>query len=238
MRPARQLLSVNVSLPKPVEHMGEIVWTGIFKEPAPGRVALRWLNLDGDGQADLAVHGGVDKAVYAYPVEHYDHWRRELGKALAWGQFGENFTVNGMLEDLVSIGDIYRIGTAAVQVTQPRTPCFKLGIRMGDRRFLKPFLASGRTGFYLRVLEEGEVGAGDPIELARADPAGLTVAQVLRLGYEDAENIEGARRAAAVGALSEGWREWFAGRIAKSGAPASSIAGAERPADRARRPAG
>lgn len=229
MNSGRRLLSVNVSLPKPVEHDGEIVWTGIFKEPVPGRVALRRLNLDGDRQADLSVHGGDDKAVYAYPVEHYDHWRRALARELPFGQFGENFTVSGMLEEMTSIGDAYRIGTAVVQVTQPRVPCFKLGIRMGDRRFLKPFLASGRTGFYLRVLEEGEVGAGDAIELVRTDPAGLTVAEVLRLGYVDTEDIERASRAAAVEALSEGWRTWFQARVAKGGA---------RSAESARGPAG
>ncbi|MGH7589710.1 MAG: MOSC domain-containing protein [Gemmatimonadota bacterium] len=229
MNSGRRLLSVNVSLPKPVEHGGQVVWTGIFKEPVPGRVALRRLNLDGDRQADLSVHGGVDKAVYAYPVEHYDHWRRALARDLPFGQFGENFTVSGMLEVATSIGDMYRIGTALLQVTQPRTPCFKLGIKMGDRRFLKPFLASGRTGFYLRVLEEGEVGAGDPIELLRPDRAGLTVAEVLRLGYLDTEDIEGASRAAAVEALSEGWRTWFQARVAKSGT---------RSAESARGPAG
>lgn len=227
MEATRHLISVNVSLPKPVEHGGEIVWTGIFKEPVPGRVGLRRLNLDGDGQADLAVHGGPDKAVYAYPAEHYDHWRAELRRDLPFGQFGENFTVTGMLEELTSIGDIYRVGTAVVQVTQPRMPCFKLGIRMGDRRFLKPFLASGRTGFYLRVLEEGEVGAGDAIELVRADPAGLTVAEVLRT-YGDTEDLEGATRAASVASLPAGWREWFQARLSKSQAGSPS----------ARRPAG
>ena len=226
MRPTRHLLSVNVSLPKPVEHDGKTVWTGIFKEPVPGRVVLRRLNLDGDRQADLTVHGGVDKAAYAYPVEHYDHWRRALGRELpSFGQFGENFTVSGMPESSTSIGDVYRIGTAVVQVTQPRTPCFKLGIRMGDRRFLKPFLASGRTGFYLRVLEEGMVGAGDEIELVSADPAGLTVAELLRIAYEDADDLEGARRAANVRALSAGWREWLADRVAKRGAGPGGPAG-------------
>ena len=226
MRPTRRLLSVNVSLPKPVEHDGKIVWTGIFKEPVPGRVALRRLNLEGDRQADLTVHGGVDKAVYAYPVEHYDHWRRGLERELSsCGQFGENFTVSGMLESSTSIGDVYRIGTAVVQVTQPRTPCFKLGIRMGDRRFLRPFLASGRTGFYLRVLEEGEVGAGDEIELVRADPSGLTVAELLRLAYEDPDDLEGAKRAAAVQALSADWREWLGARVTKSGVGAGGPAG-------------
>ena len=222
MRPTRQLLSVNVSLPKPVEHEGEIVWTGIFKEPVSGRVRLDRLNLEGDGQADLSVHGGVDKAVYAYPVEHYAHWRRTLGRDFSFGQFGENFTVSGMLEASASIGDIYRAGTAIVQVTQPRTPCFKLGIRMDDRRFLKPFLARGRTGFYLRVLEEGEVGAGDAIELVRGDPAGLTVAELLRVAYRDTEDVEGAKRAAAVEALSHGWREWLRARVAKPSTPAAA----------------
>lgn len=219
MTAERRLLSVNVSLPKPVEHEGQLVWTGIFKEPVQGRVALRRLNLDGDRQADLSVHGGVDKAVYAYPVEHYDHWRRALGRDLPLGQFGENLTVSGMLESAISIGDAYRIGAATVQVTQPRTPCFKLGIRMGDRRFLRPFLASGRTGFYLRVLEEGELGAGDAIEIVHRDPAGLTVAEVLRLAYEDREDIEGSRRAAAVEALSEGWRNMFRARLLERAAP-------------------
>jgi MOSC domain-containing protein YiiM len=222
VRPTRRLLSVNVSLPKPVEHNGKTVWTGIFKEPIPGRVALRRLNLDGDRQADLTVHGGVDKAVYAYPVEHYDHWRRALGRELSvFGQFGENFTVSGMPESSTSIGNVYRVGTAVVQVTQPRTPCFKLGIRMGDRRFLRPFLASGRTGFYLRVLEEGEVGAGDDIELVRADPSDLTVAELLRVAYEDLDDLEGAKRAAAVQALSAGWREWLGARVAKGGVGAT-----------------
>lgn len=215
METSRRLLSVNVSLPKPVEDEGGIVWTGIFKEPVEGRVALRRLNLDGDGQADLAVHGGPDKAVYAYPAEHYDHWRVELGRELPFGQFGENFTVTGMLEADTSIGDVYRVGTAVVQVTQPRTPCFKLGIRMGDRRFLKPFLASGRTGFYLRVLEEGEVGAGDPIELVRTDPARLTVAEILRISYRDPDDLEGAKRAASVESLPEAWREWLLARLEK-----------------------
>ncbi|HKY61764.1 MAG TPA: MOSC domain-containing protein [Gemmatimonadota bacterium] len=209
MEASRTLMSVNVSLPKSVEYEGEVVWTGIFKEPVPGRVAVRRLNLDGDGQADLSVHGGIDKAVYAYPVEHYDHWRRALGSDLPFGQFGENFTVSRMLEEETSIGDVYRVGTAVVQVTQPRTPCFKLGIRMGDRRFLKRFLASGRTGFYLRVLEEGEVGAGDVIELVHADPGRLTVAEVLRIAYDDPDDSDGAKRAVAVQALSEGWRDWF-----------------------------
>jgi MOSC domain-containing protein YiiM len=219
MQTIRQLVSLNVSLPKPVEQDGEIVWTGIFKEPVSGRVLLRRLNLDGDRQADLSVHGGIDKAVYAYPAEHYRHWNRVLGRDLPFGQFGENFTVTGMLEADTSIGDVYRVGSAVVQVTQPRTPCFKLGIRMGDRRFLKPFLASGRTGFYLRVLEAGEVGAGDAIELVRADSAGVTVAEILRVAYEDTDDLEGARRAAAVEALSQGWREWLHERDANRMVP-------------------
>jgi MOSC domain-containing protein YiiM len=171
--------------------------------------------VEGDRQADLRVHGGVDKAVYAYPFEHYEHWKRELGREdLGFGQFGENFTVEGLLEDAVYIGDVFRVGSTVMQVSQPRTPCFKLGIKMGTQRFLKPFLASGRVGFYLRVLEEGEVGAGDSIERVRTDPARLSVREVSRLMYLDREDLDGARRAAAVEALAAGWRRSFEERLA------------------------
>ena len=168
-----RLLSVNVSPPKEVLHGSETVETGIFKEPVAGRVMLRELNLDGDGQADLINHGGVHQAVYAYPIEHYDYWRRELGREdFGFGQFGENFTVEGMPEDEVHIGDVFRVGgDALVEVSQPRTPCFKLGIRMGLPRFPKLFLKSGRIGFFLRVLEEGEVGAGDAGERVARPPS-------------------------------------------------------------------
>ncbi|MBD0253785.1 MAG: MOSC domain-containing protein, partial [Rubrobacter sp.] len=154
-----KLLSVNVSPPKEVTKGDRTVTTGIFKEPVDGRVMLRTLNLDGDGQADLVGHGGIYKAAYAYSVENYDYWKRELGRTdFPFGQFGENFTVEGMLEDEIHVGDVFRAGGALVEVTQPRVPCYKLGIKMGLRGFEKKFLASRRVGFYLRVLEEGDVG--------------------------------------------------------------------------------
>jgi MOSC domain-containing protein YiiM len=213
--PSARLISVNVSVPKEVEHKGRVVSTGIFKEPVAGRVRLRLLNLDGDRQADLRVHGGFDKAVYAYPVEHYEDWRRFLGRdGFGFGQFGENFTVEGLLEDEVYVGDVFRVGGATLQVSQPRSPCFKLGIKMGSQRFLKPFLASGRVGFYLRVLEEGGVEAHDVIERVRTDPARLSVREVSRLMYLDRDDLGGARRAAGVAALAVGWRREFAERLA------------------------
>lgn len=179
-----KLLSVNVSLPRGVLYNSQRISTGIFKEPTAGRVRLGKLNLAGDGQADLNAHGGVHKAVYAYPFEHYAHWEHALDRAdFACGQFGENFTVQGLLEDAVCIGDVFQVGSARVEVSQPRTPCYKLGVRMGRPTFPKAFMESGRTGFYLRVLEEGEVGAGDVIECVMAGAGGMTVKEVFRLMY-------------------------------------------------------
>jgi MOSC domain-containing protein YiiM len=214
-----KLLSVNVSPPKEVVHGGKTVTTGIFKEPVDGRVMLRTFNLDGDGQADLIGHGGTYKAAYAYSVENYDYWKRELGRTnLASGQFGENFTVEGMPEDEIHVGDVFRVGGALVEVTQPRVPCYKLGIKMGLSGFEKRFLASCRVGFYLRVLEEGEVGAGDVLDLVRPDPERMTVRKICRLLYFDPENLEGARKALRIRALSPGWRQSFEERLAKTGA--------------------
>ena len=157
-----KLLSVNVSLPREVPYKGKTVRTGIFKEAAQGRVKLGGLNLEGDGQADLVGHGGIYKAVHVYSIENYDYWKRELGRDdFSYGQFGENFTVEGMPDDKVNVGDVFRVGTALVEVTQPRVPCFKLAMKMEMPNFLKVLMPSERVGFYLRVLEEGEVGAGD-----------------------------------------------------------------------------
>jgi MOSC domain-containing protein YiiM len=207
-----RLLSVNVSLPKEVPYQGKTVSTGIFKEPVGGRVMLRRLNLEGDGQADRNVHGGINKAVYAYPFEHYEYWSRELGrKDFAYGQFGENFTVSGMLEDAVRIGDVFRIGSALVEVTQPRAPCFKLGIRMGLESFPKTFMSVGRTGFYMKVLEEGEVGAGDRFERAAGEEDALSVQDIWRLAVQDRENLVGARKALRLSSLAPEWR----GRLEK-----------------------
>ena len=156
-----KLISVNVGLPRVVRSNGDSVTTGIFKEPVAGRVMLRTLNLDGDRQADLSVHGGPSKAVYVYPAEHYDSWKRELPEMeLPWGMFGENFTATGLAESELNIGDQFRVGSALVMVTEPRMPCYKLGIRFNRPDILKRFLASGRTGFYFAVLQEGEVEPG------------------------------------------------------------------------------
>ena len=212
-----KLLSVNVSPPTEVVQDGKTVATGIFKQPVDGRVTLGALNLDGDGQADLVGHGGIYKAAYAYSVENYDYWKRELGPTdLAFGQFGENFTVEGMLEDEVNVGDVFRVGGALVEVTQPRVPCYKLGIKMGLRGFEKKFLASRRVGFYLRVLEVGEVGAGDTFDRVRTDPVRMTVREICGLLYFDPKNLEGARKALRISALSPGWRQSFEERLAKT----------------------
>ena len=213
-----KLLSVNVSLPKKVLHERGMLSTGIFKEPVAGQVMLRTLNLDGDEQADLENHGGIHRAAYAYSIENYDHWRRKIGRSdFAFGQFGENFTVEGMPENDVHIGDVFRVGDALVEVTQPCPPCFKLGIKMGITRFPKLFLASGRVGFYLRVLEEGEVGAGDVFDRVESDPERMTIREISHLLFLEPENLEGARRALRIRALSPGWRDPFEERLIKAG---------------------
>jgi MOSC domain-containing protein YiiM len=213
-----KLLSVNVALPREAPSEDGAVTTGIFKEPVARRVMLRKLNLDGDGQADLQHHGGIYQAVYAYTHENSQYWARELRcDGFPYGQFGENFTVEGMPEDAVSIGDVFRIGTAVVEVTQPRVPCYKLGLKMGSAEFPKRFLTSGRVGFYLRVVEEGEVGAGDVIERIERASERLTVLDVIRLAYLDREDREMTRKAARLPALSPEWRHRFETRLVKSG---------------------
>jgi MOSC domain-containing protein YiiM len=209
------VLSVNVGLPREVRWRGKPVTTGIFKEPVAGRVALRRLNLDGDRQADLRVHGGPDKAVYAYPSEFYELWSRERPELeLGPGTFGENLTTEGLLDGDVSVGDRFRVGSAELVVTQPRLPCFKLGIRMGRDAFVTEFLERGLLGFYLAVVVEGEVAAGDPIvELAR-DPRSFRVTEVSRLYARDRDDVEGMRRAAELDVLPESWRSWFRERAA------------------------
>lgn len=209
-----KLLSVNVSLPRKVAYMGRPITTGIFKEPVEGRVMVRRLNLDGDRQADLSVHGGPDKAVYAYPAEHYDYWRGELpDMELPWGMFGENLTTEGLLEDQVNIGDRFRIGSTVLMVTQPRMPCYKLAVKFGRNDIIKRFLWSSRSGFYFSVLEESEVGAGDAIELISRDDNNVTVADITRLYVSKKKNLEMLHRAVQVKALPEGWRGYFQDQI-------------------------
>lgn len=192
-----KLLSVNVAMPREVEINGKPVLTGIYKESVPGPVWLGRLTLEGDGQADLTVHGGVHQAAYSYPVEHYAHWEQVMGGApFAHGMFGENFTVSGGTETEVCIGDVWQIGGAArVQVTMPRLPCFKFGHKMGRPQVLKEFLRSGFSGYYHRVLQEGAVAAGDEIRLVERDARGITVRQMLgmqRLGEGDAAGVKRA----------------------------------------------
>ncbi len=218
--PRMALKSVNESMPKDIAHNGKIVTTGIFKEPLEGRVMLRRLSLEGDGQADLWGHGGAFRAVYVYSFENYAYWAREFGRDdFTIGQFGENFTVEGMLEDDIHVGDVFRVGAALVEVSQPRVPCYKLAIKMGIEGFQNQFLASGRMGFYLRVLEEGEVGAGDTVELVERDPRAMTVRKVNDLLYFDKENLEATGKALAIPALAHGWKGSFEARLAKAAPP-------------------
>jgi MOSC domain-containing protein YiiM len=209
-----RVVSLSVGLPREVEWHGRTVLTSIFKAPVDRRLRVTTLNFEGDQQSDLSVHGGADKAVYAYPSEHYEFWRRELPQAdLPWGAFGENLTTEGLLEADIRIGDRFRVGSAEFVATQPRMPCYKLGIRFGRPDILKRFLQAGRTGFYFAVTLEGEVGAGDPIERVAPADEGLTVADVVNLYTVDAENQELLRRATRSSRLPEGWRDYFRKRL-------------------------
>ncbi len=209
-----KIVSLNVGRPRLVMRNDEPVSTGIFKEPVTGRVMLRTLNLDGDRQADLTVHGGPEKAVYLYPSEHYSFWKQELPDMnLPWGMFGENFTAEGLLETETHIGDRFRIGAAEVKVTQPRMPCYKLGIRFGRTDIIKRFLISERSGFYFSVLKEGEVAAGDEIQLIEKNTSGVRVVDVTRLYSSEKNNVDLLQRAIATEALPGKWREYFRERI-------------------------
>ena len=209
-----RVLSVNVGLPRTVSWRGKTVTTGIYKQPVGGRVALRALNLEGDGQADLRVHGGRDKAVYAYPSEFYELWARERPElAFGPGTFGENLTTEGLLDQDIAVGDRFRIGTAELVVTQPRLPCFKLGIRMGRAEFVTEFLERGLYGFYLAVTSEGEVEAGDSIVELQRHPRRFGVAEVARLYLHGRDDVDGLRRAAGLDVLPESWRGYFRERL-------------------------
>jgi MOSC domain-containing protein YiiM len=216
MKSEAKLISVNVGLLRVMMSNGKPVSTGIFKEPIAGRVMLRTLNLDGDGQADLSVHGGPSKAVYGYPSEYYHYWKHELpGMKLPWGMFGENFTTAGIFESELNIGDKFGVGLAVVAVTEPRLPCYKLALKFGRPDIIKRFLASELTGFYFAVLREGDVGAGDPIELIERSKHSLKVSDVTQLYTSEKRNTELLRRAVDVEALSESWRSYFQRRLAK-----------------------
>jgi ferredoxin-NADP reductase/MOSC domain-containing protein YiiM len=230
MVPTMRIVSVNVGLPRTVQWKGKAVSTGIFKAPLSGRVPLRSLNFDGDRQADLSVHGGPDKAAYVYASEHYAYWKRELpDMVLPWGIFGENLTTEGLNEDALQIGDRFRIGSAEVMVTQPRLPCFKLGLRFGRDDMLKRFLASGRLGFYFRVVTEGEIAAGDEVLPLERGRDSLAVSEITRLYARDKDDLEGLQRMVRVAALPDDWRDFFKEQIQRSGAHARQPA-AQRPA--------
>jgi len=213
-----KLVSLNVGLPREVQWRRLEVTTAIYKEPVEGRVALRKLNLDGDRQADLSVHGGKYKAVYCYPLAHYEYWKKELpGRELPMAVFGENFTAEGLSEDSVHLGDRFSIGSAEVVVTQPRLPCYKLAVRFQSDNMVNRFLASGRTGFYFAVTREGEVGAGDEFEVVSRDPDAVSVSEITRLyvakRYSDAD-VTSVRRALRIAILPESWKEYFRERLA------------------------
>jgi MOSC domain-containing protein YiiM len=215
MSPSPRVVSVNVGLPRDVLWRGETVETSIFKEPVAGRVAVRMLNLDGDRQSDLSVHGGPDKAVYVYPAEHYPYWRATLDSDVPYAMFGENLTVEGLpLENELAIGDRLGIGSAELIVVQPRLPCFKLGIRFGDPRMVKQFLQSGRSGYYLRVAVGGELGVGDEIEVLERHPAGVPVSEISRVYLEGRDDAVALRRLLSVEVLPEGWRSFFEDALA------------------------
>jgi MOSC domain-containing protein YiiM len=219
-----RVVSVNVSLPRPITLQGRKVFTGIYKEPVPGRIAVRRHNLDGDAQADLSVHGGEHKAVYAYPLEHYSHWESVLKRPdLPPGTFGENLTTTGLPEDTVCIGDLYRIGSTLLQVTQPRLPCAKLAYKFARPQFTKEFLTSGRSGFYLRVVEEGELEAGDEPVLLERERQQVTVRALLGLVRLREFDRELAARALRIEALSPGWREDVAALLESDPAADSQV---------------
>ena len=212
-----RVVSVNVGLPRTVRWKGRDVTTGIFKEPVSGRVPVRRVNLDGDRQADLSVHGGPAKAVYAYPLEHYAFWREQLGQALPFGSFGENITVEGLpLEEEAAVGGRFRVGTAELVVTQPRLPCYKLGLRFGREDMVKRFLASRRTGYYLAVVAEGDVGAGDRVETLTRHPARIPVAEITRVYASDRDDFMTVERLVALDALPEDWRSYFERKLAET----------------------
>ncbi|PZE21184.1 MOSC domain-containing protein [Paenibacillus xerothermodurans] len=204
-----QLLSINVSKPLPVNYQGRTLNTGIFKLPVAGKVWLSELNLADDGQADLIHHGGADKAVCVYSVEHYPFWEEKLQRKLVYGAFGENFTVSGLAEAEIHVGDVYAVGEAVVQVSQPRQPCFKLGYKHQAPALPEQIQSTGYTGFYFRVLKPGYATAGEIIRLVERHPGGVTIADAHRLRNTDVRDIKAIRELLSVDALSDSWRKSF-----------------------------
>ncbi|MDQ6722996.1 MAG: MOSC domain-containing protein [Thermoproteota archaeon] len=205
-----------MGLPRQVIYNGQIVTTTIFKDSIGQRVKIRKMNLEGDKQSDLKVHGGIEKAVYSYPMEHYGYWKNQYPKVdMPWGMFGENLTTEGLIEDCVNIGDLYQIGSSKLIATQPRIPCYKLGIKFGQMDIVKRFLTSLRPGIYFKVFQEGEVGSGDNIELVYQDKDSVTVHDIVRLyiDNDDDQDMETMERASRINALPEGWKIHFKHKI-------------------------
>src|SRR4051795_5573912 len=220
-----RLLSVNVGLPRDIQWKGRTVHTGIWKDPVPGRSRVGRLNLTGDAQGDLAGHGGEQRAVFVYQIESHRYWQEQLGRSdLVPGQFGENFTVEGLPDDTICIGDRYRIGSALFEVTQPRVTCYRVGIRMNEPRMPALLTSSGRPGFYCRVLEEGEVGAGDDVVKVSEGPERMTVAEINALLYSPDHPRDRLERALLIEALSSGWR-WSFEQLLRSPGTGSGNAG-------------
>jgi MOSC domain-containing protein YiiM len=215
-----KLLSLNVARPRLTVYKGETINTGIFKQPVDGPVALRTLNLDGDCQADLSVHGGPNKAVYGYPAEHYDYWRDQLpGIDLPWGAFGENFTTTGLHENDLHIGDRLQLGSAILMVRQTRTPCYKLAAKFQRDDMLERFLASGHSGVYFSVEQEGTVAAGDTFTFLSRNLEGITIEEMNRLIATDRYNRALLEKAIATEALPENWRDHFSRRLVGASIP-------------------
>ena len=210
MRPGT-LLSVNVSVPRVIKWLGRVETTSIWKSPVAGRLRVEGVNIAGDDQADRSVHGGPDKAIYAYAREDQEWWERELGRSLELGAFGENLTLRGVDVNGALIGERWRIGTVLLEACQPRIPCWKLGARMGDPGFPRRFAEAGRPGAYLRIVEEGELGAGDAVEIVDRPDHGLTVGDVERVYHVDRARV---RQLFDVPELAEGWRVWARKRVA------------------------
>ncbi|MDF9528592.1 MOSC domain-containing protein [Bacillus cereus] len=208
-----QLLSLNIGLPKEVIYGGKVIHTGINKKQVKEPVYLSFVKFNGDGQADLVHHGGVDKAVCVYTGDHYPYWEKELNQDLVYGAFGENITVSGMREEDVCIGDTFELGEAIVQVTQPRQPCFKLAKRYNIPKLPLYFQETGYTGFYFRVLKEGWVSSVDTLKSLQSDPKGVSIAFANRIMHKEKQNIEGVKRILEVNALSSSWRKSFEKRI-------------------------